>query len=49
VVEILADGTLLADRESISGADSAGQEWVSQRITLTGKPAIVFLPCGRST
>ncbi len=43
VLEILKDGTVLADKEGIQVKDSRGKEWISRRIQLEGKEVNAFL------
>lgn len=49
VLEILPDGTLLADKEGVVARDRAGKEWTSQRQVLKGMPAIVFTSASKAT
>lgn len=44
VLEILPDGTLLANKEGVVARDRAGNNWISKRQVLAGRPVVIFTP-----
>lgn len=44
VVEILADGTVVTDKEGIQVSDVQNKRWVATRCSLNGGDAVCFLP-----
>jgi hypothetical protein len=46
IVEILEDGTLLADQTGLAVRDAKGKPWLSRKVNAGNKSVFVFLPAG---